>query len=115
MRHKTLLACALAKNTLSATGDPTFSASLASFSASGLPDGISLSTSDVLSGTPTVKQPAGASFQVTASYKTQTGQQAYTIVAKCPWTYSALDLPGGRQSLLTLFGAGLRLRSTAPL
>lgn len=29
---------------------------------------------------PTVKNEAGAGFQVTASYKTKTGQQAYTIV-----------------------------------
>lgn len=68
------------KNAFSVTGDPSYSASLASFSASELPAGLSLSSSGVLSGTPTAKNPAGASFQVTASYKTKTGQQVYRLI-----------------------------------
>lgn len=65
---------------LVSSNDPTFTGAQASFSATGLPSGLSLAVDGMISGVPTVKNEAGASFQVLASYKTQTGQQAYTIV-----------------------------------
>ena len=68
------------KSLLSTTGDTTFDPNQATFSASGLPSGMALSSSGVLSGTPTVKNTAGSSFNVVATYKTKTGQQAYTLV-----------------------------------
>ncbi len=68
------------KNNLTVTGDPNYSVSGVTFSASGVPDGMLLSSAGVLSGTPTTKNASGASFNVVASYKTKTGQQAYTIV-----------------------------------
>jgi alpha-tubulin suppressor-like RCC1 family protein len=68
------------KNQLAVTGDSSYSASKASFTATGVPDGLSLSTAGILSGTPTTRNSAGASFQVTAKYQGQTGQQVYNIV-----------------------------------
>lgn len=69
------------KSLLSVTGDQAYSASQVAFTlASGsLPPGLSLSENGVLSGTPTAKNLAGASFEVLATYKTKSGQQAYTI------------------------------------
>lgn len=63
------------------TGDPALNLSQATFTTpDALPPGLSLASSGLLSGQPTVKNEAGQSFQVTASYKTKTGQQVYTIV-----------------------------------
>ena len=44
------------------------------------PEGIALQADGTLAGTPTVKNQAGASFEVKASYKGKDGQQVYTIV-----------------------------------
>ena len=71
------------KPVLSVTGDATYNAGQALFTLAGgsnaLPAGLELSNSGVLTGTPSAIT-AGASFTVQASYKTKTGQQAYTIV-----------------------------------
>lgn len=64
---------------LVSSNDPTFTGVRASFSATGLPAGLSMAPNGVLSGTPTVKNEAGASFQVLASYKGKDGQQVYTV------------------------------------
>lgn len=74
------------KPLLSVSGDPNYSVNNVAFSATGVPNGMSLSSAGVLSGTPTTKT-AGANFNVVATYKTKTGQQAYTIAvtaAECP-------------------------------
>jgi alpha-tubulin suppressor-like RCC1 family protein len=68
------------KGQVSVTGDPNFSSDVTRFSSTDLPAGLSLSDSGVLSGTPTFKNARGAPFTVTASYKTKTGLQAYTLV-----------------------------------
>jgi alpha-tubulin suppressor-like RCC1 family protein len=70
------------KSQLSVTGDATFTANQAAFTlASGtLPAGLTLDSSGVLSGTPTVAAPSGTSFTVKASYKLKSGQTAYTII-----------------------------------
>lgn len=63
------------------TGDNSLDLGQATLSTvDALPAGLSLAANGVLAGTPTWKNEAGSSFQVTASYKTKTGQQAYTIV-----------------------------------
>ncbi len=63
------------------TGDKALDLNQATLTtADALPAGLSLAANGVLSGTPTTKNETGSSFQVLASYKTQTGQQAYTIV-----------------------------------
>ena len=70
------------KQLLSVTGDPAYSSSDVSWELQSgqLPAGLSLDSNGVISGTPTTKDAAGSSFQVLATYKTKTGQQAYTIV-----------------------------------
>ena len=70
------------KQLLSVTGDPSYNASNVSWELQSgtLPAGLSLGTDGVLSGIPTTKDTVGSSFQVKATYKTKTGQQAYTIV-----------------------------------
>ena len=70
------------KQLLSVTGDPSYNASNVSWELQSgtLPAGLSLGTDGVLSGVPTTKDTVGSSFQVKATYKTKTGQQAYTIV-----------------------------------
>lgn len=67
---------------LTVTGDPAFAPEQVSWSvASGaLPEGLKLEEGGLISGKPTTVNDGGASFQVMASYKTKTGQQAYTIV-----------------------------------
>ena len=67
------------KNQLTVSGDPDYAAGSTQFSATGVPTGLSVSPSGVLSGTPTTKS-AGSQFNVVASYKNITGQQVYTIV-----------------------------------
>lgn len=63
-------------------GDASYSADQVTFNvvSGSLPAGLSLSSVGVLSGTPTVSNAAGDSFQVLATYKTKSGQQGYTIV-----------------------------------
>lgn len=70
------------KSLLAVTGDPAYTSNQVSFSLAGgsVPPGLSLDTHGVLSGIPTTKNTSGSSFQVLASYKTKSGQQAYTIV-----------------------------------
>lgn len=70
------------KQLLSVTGDSNYNASNVSWElqSGALPAGLSLGTDGVLSGIPTTKDTVGSSFQVKATYKTKTGQQAYTIV-----------------------------------
>ena len=68
------------KSRLTVTGDPAYAVENVSFSATGLPQGMTLSSVGVLSGKPTTKNAAGASFEVKASYKGKDGQQVYTIV-----------------------------------
>jgi hypothetical protein len=65
---------------LQVKGDPNFSAAGVRWAVAGgtLPDGLSLSSSGKLSGTPTT--PSESAFQVLATYKTKSGQQAYTIL-----------------------------------
>ena len=70
------------KQLLSVTGDSAYNSSNVSWELQSgqLPAGLSLGTDGVLSGIPTTKDTVGSSFQVLATYKTKTGQQAYTIV-----------------------------------
>ena len=67
---------------LAVTGDSAYNASNVAWSlpSGALPAGLSLGSNGVISGTPTTKDTVGSSFQVLATYKTKTGQQAYTIV-----------------------------------
>ena len=67
---------------LSVSGDASYKPADVSWSilSGGLPAGLSLSADGVISGRPTTKNTTGSSFEVTAAYKTKTGQQAYTIV-----------------------------------
>lgn len=68
------------KNQLTVTGDAAYDVQNVSFSSSGLPAGLTLSNTGVLSGTPTAKNLSGSAFQVVATYKTKTGQQGYTLI-----------------------------------
>ena len=70
------------KQLLSVTGDSSYSPASVSWElqSGALPAGLSLGSNGVISGTPTTKDAVGSSFQVLATYKTKTGQQAYTIV-----------------------------------
>ena len=70
------------KQLLSVTGDSRYNASNVSWElqSGALPAGLSLGTDGVLSGIPTTKDTVGSSFQVKATYKSKSGQQAYTIV-----------------------------------
>jgi alpha-tubulin suppressor-like RCC1 family protein len=70
------------KPNLAVTGDAAFTITQASFKVadgSELPSGLVLSSTGVLTGTPSTAT-AGASFTVQAAYKLKSGQQAYTIV-----------------------------------
>ena len=70
------------KQLLSVSGDSSYNASNVTWSlpSGALPAGLSLGGNGVVSGIPTTKDTVGRSFQVLATYKTKTGQQAYTIV-----------------------------------
>jgi len=69
---------------LQVTGDSAFTGTGVRWAVSqgNLPAGLTLDPSTgVLAGTPTAASPAGGpSFQVTATYKSSTGSQAYTVV-----------------------------------
>ncbi|KVP75464.1 hypothetical protein WJ97_13990 [Burkholderia ubonensis] len=68
------------KPQVAVTGDTGYNLGQVGFTAANLPAGLSLNNG-VLSGTPTTPSaPAGASFQVVASYRGVTGQQTYTIL-----------------------------------
>ncbi len=93
---------------LSVTGDPSFSSSNVTWSTasgSSLPPGLTLSAGGVLSGTPTEKNTAGAAFQVVASYKTKSGQQAYTLVVNGQYLdVSAISIGFSHACAVTLTG-----------
>ncbi len=83
----------LATNLL-VTGDASLDLSLATLAtADTLPAGLTLASTGVLAGTPTTAS-AGTSFQVLATYKGKTGQQAYTLVVspKKDPSFSAVTL-----------------------
>ena len=70
------------KPKLQVSGDPAYTASQASFKVadgSSLPVGLVLSANGVLSGKPSATS-AGVNFTLQAAYKSQIGQQAYTLV-----------------------------------
>ncbi len=63
------------------TGDKALDLNQATLNTSDtLPAGLSLATNGLLAGTPTVKNEAGSSFQVVATYKGKYGQQVYSLV-----------------------------------
>jgi len=68
------------KSKLTVTGDPAYTANNAQFTAYGLPQGLTLLSTGVLTGTPAVKNTAGGQFSVVASYKNVSNEQFYTIV-----------------------------------
>lgn len=67
---------------LVSSNDPAFSSAQASFSATGLPGGLSLAANGVLSGTPSAA--GDVSFQVAAAYKTKSGVQTFRVVSSNP-------------------------------
>lgn len=98
---------------LQASGDPGFNASLATFAVTSgtLPAGLTLSAAGVLSGTPTAAT-AGAPIQVTASYKTVTGAQAYqVIVANLNVSLASATLPVGLLGVAYNAGSGFDFKS----
>lgn len=68
------------KSLLSVTGDPGYTGYGVHWTvaAGSLPPGLTLTKNGSISGTPTAKGPSA--FEIRATYKTKTGQQAYTIV-----------------------------------
>lgn len=68
------------KQHLTVTGDPAYKAELAAFTATGLPEGLALSSAGVLTGTPKTKNTAGTNFTISAAYKNASGQQVYNLV-----------------------------------
>lgn len=67
---------------LNVQGDAAYNAQNVAWSvvSGDTPEGIALQANGTLAGTPTVKNAAGASFEVKASYKGQEGQQSYQLV-----------------------------------
>lgn len=72
-----------------------------------LPPGLSLGADGVISGTPTTKDLVGSSFQVLATYKTKTGQQAYTIVVNGAVLHVTQISTGGTHSCAITTAGGL--------
>lgn len=70
------------KQLLQVSGGPSYNTSNVSWEllSGQLPAGLSLGSNGVVSGIPTTKDVVGSSFQVIATYKAKSGQQAYTIV-----------------------------------
>jgi len=94
------------KSALTVSGDAAYDVKQTSFSATGLPAGLTLSTDGVLRGTPTAKAQAGASFQVVASYKSVTGQQVYSLVVNNVPIQVVQIEPGGHHTCaVTVAGA----------
>lgn len=88
---------------LTVSGDPAFSADAVTWSAVGLPAGLTL-TGGVLSGTPTSLVP-DTSVSVTASYKTAEGQQVYSIkVGENVFQVLHVANTNGRACAVTLAG-----------
>jgi hypothetical protein len=82
------------------TGDSSFVPSNATWSVTGgtLPAGMTLGTDGKLSGTPTA--PGASNFQVTVSYLTKSGQQAYQVfVADINVALATATLPDGAQNV----------------
>lgn len=78
------------KNLLSVSGDSDYSVSNVTWSATGLPAGLSLGVSTgVLSGTPTSISAGGQSFNVSANYRGKSASQSYTISPR-NWKVSLL-------------------------
>jgi hypothetical protein len=85
---------------LQVSGDPNYTPANVRWSLSGgaLPTGLSLSADGKLSGTPTAA--GNASFQLTATYKTKSGQQAYQVfVADINVALASASLPDGTQNV----------------
>jgi alpha-tubulin suppressor-like RCC1 family protein len=96
------------KSQLSVKGDPNFTGSGAQFSAANLPAGLNLSDSGVLSGTPATKNEVGTQFTVVASYKTKSGQQAYTLViAGQPLDVTQISAGYSHTCVITTAGAAM--------
>lgn len=72
---------------LQVSGDPNYDSAQASFSldSGALPEGLSLSSAGLLSGTPTGMPNDGQSVTVSASYKGKTATQAYTLFPADPF------------------------------
>lgn len=68
------------KQLLQVTGDASSDLASATFSASALPQGLALSEAGILTGTPTEVNEAGAGFQVSATYKSKSGQESYSMI-----------------------------------
>lgn len=77
------------KSLLSVTGDSDYNVADVTWSASGLPTGLSMGSSGVLSGTPTSISAGGQSFNVSASYRGKSASQSYTISPR-NWKVSLL-------------------------
>lgn len=93
------------RSKVTVTGDPGYSSSNLSFSASGLPAGLSLSSSGVLSGTPTAKNSMGADVNVVATYKSKTGQQTYKLYVY-GGTLDVVQVAAGFQHTCALLPSG---------
>lgn len=96
------------RNTLSVTGDPTLNLDQVTFSASGLPAGLRLSTAGLLTGTPTVENPQGSSIQVLATYKTKRGEQSYTIVVNGTLLKNVTQLSAGQNHTCAVVAGGAK-------
>lgn len=83
------------KPLLQADGQSVVDTTNATFTSSGLPAGLSLSTDGLLTGTPTTKNVDGAMFSVAATYKTATGQQAYKLVINNQYLDAVKVFSGG--------------------
>lgn len=83
---------------LQVSGDPSFDAGSVKWTLAGgaLPAGLSLSSSGQLVGAPTMAE--SASFQLMATYKTKSGQQAYqVVVGEVSISLAEATLPAGLQ------------------
>lgn len=93
---------------LSVTGDEDFQATEASWSVTSgsLPMGLNLSVDGTISGTPTVASPNGLSFDVTASYKNNSGQQVYLIRVAEAIPLKARQVEAGRDRTCAITSVG---------